>query len=186
VPPAIGSCTNTEQDILTHQSAWESLSPTDRQEILALFPDSRHILNQGTPDAIPDIISLMSDDNFRHDCARYSENIAQGRHDEEWLAQAWAAHERRAAGDFDDFLARKFADDWGVEVPDHLKPRRAGGTGPMEGVEGSGTPLANDGVTGGAAGTSATSPVGDSDASAQDAVAMPAGKLESDDMDVDA
>lgn len=104
--------------------AWNVLSPDEKQEILALFPTDEHILNPKTEAAEPNIASLMNDDNFRHDCARYVENIESGKHDPEWLEQAWTAHERRRAGDFDDYLAQKFEDDWDVEVPEHLKPQR--------------------------------------------------------------
>jgi hypothetical protein len=69
-------------------------------------------------------VSLMNDDNFRHDCARYTEHISEGRHDPEWLVEAWAAHERRRVGDFDDYLAQKFEEDWDVKLPEHLNPKR--------------------------------------------------------------
>lgn len=57
----------------------------------------------------------MSDDSVRKDCTAYTENMAEGRHDEEWLVDAWTAHEERKAGDFDGFLNAKFEQDWGVE-----------------------------------------------------------------------
>jgi hypothetical protein len=97
--------------------AWSCLDQADKAEILALFPDRDHILDAGTADARPDLASLMNDDSFRYDCAAYTENIAQGRHDPEWLASAWSAHERRKAGDFDEFLVERLEEDWGVEIP---------------------------------------------------------------------
>lgn len=66
----------------------------------------------------------MNDDSFRYDCAAYTDNIAQGRHDPEWLASAWSAHERRRAGDFDKYLIDKLEEDWGVEIPEEMKVRR--------------------------------------------------------------
>lgn len=66
----------------------------------------------------------MNDDSFRYDCAAYTDNIAQGRHDPEWLASAWSAHERRRAGDFDTYLIDKLEEDWGVEIPEDMKVRR--------------------------------------------------------------
>lgn len=66
----------------------------------------------------------MNDDSFRYDCAAYTDNIAQGRHDPEWLASAWSAHERRRAGDFDKYLIDKLEEDWGVEIPEEMKFRR--------------------------------------------------------------
>lgn len=82
-----------------------------------MFPDETHILDPGTENARPNTESLRNDDNFRHDCARYTENIAQGKHDEEWLHQAWVAHEKHKRGDFDDFLRKSFESDWGVKLP---------------------------------------------------------------------
>lgn len=105
--------------------AWDALEKEERAEILALFPDSQHIVGTGSEDACPDFASLMNDDSFRYDCAAYTENIAQGRHDPEWLAQAWAAHERRKMGDFDEYLDNKFKDDWNVELPPELKTKRS-------------------------------------------------------------
>jgi len=46
--------------------------------------------------------------------------LAQGRHDPQWLRDAWRAHERRKAGDFDDFLISKFEEDWGP-LPEHMR-----------------------------------------------------------------
>ncbi|KAM0240671.1 hypothetical protein ACHAPO_002572 [Fusarium lateritium] len=112
------------RSILSNPMAWDILETEERAEILALFPDSQHILGAGTEDACPDFASLMNDDSFRYDCAAYTENIAQGRHDPEWLAQAWAAHERRKMGDFDEHLDSKFKDDWDVDLPPELKTRR--------------------------------------------------------------
>lgn len=66
----------------------------------------------------------MNDDSFRQDCADYTENIKQGRHDPEWLASAWSAHERRKMGDFDEYLENKFNDEWEVKVPEELKRQR--------------------------------------------------------------
>jgi hypothetical protein len=100
------------------------LDQDEKTEILSLFPDKGHILDAGTEDARPNFASLMNDDSFRYDCAAYTDNIAQGRHDPEWLASAWSAHERRRAGDFDKYLIDKLEEDWGVEIPEEMKVRR--------------------------------------------------------------
>lgn len=114
---------------LSNPLAWDILDEKDRAEILALFPDNQHVLGAGSEEARPDFVSLMNDDSFRYDCAAYTENIAQGRHDQEWLATAWAAHERRKAGDFDEYLDNKFKNDWDVELPPELETRRSTATG---------------------------------------------------------
>jgi hypothetical protein len=106
------------QAILLHPDAWDILTQEEKQEVLAKFPDDTHILEAGTPNARPNLVSLRNDDNFRHDCARYCENIELGRHDEEWLSQAWAAHEKHKRGDFDTFLRDQFEEDWGTELPE--------------------------------------------------------------------
>ncbi|KAL6902561.1 Asx homology domain-containing protein [Trichoderma evansii] len=113
------------RSILCNPLTWTALDQDERTEILSLFPDKGHILDAGTKDARPNFASLMNDDSFRYDCAAYTDNIAQGRHDPEWLASAWSAHERRRAGDFDKYLIDKLEEDWGVEIPEEMKIRRA-------------------------------------------------------------
>ncbi|KAJ2905847.1 hypothetical protein MKZ38_004095 [Zalerion maritima] len=107
--------------ILSHPKAWSCLSDEDKKEILALFPDNQHILNPGTAAAAPNIATLRSDDTFRYDCARIAEHIADGRHDPQWLQEAWTAHERNQAGEFEEFEERAFEEDWGVKLPESMK-----------------------------------------------------------------
>ena len=104
--------------------SWEALSVDEKKEVIACFPDGEHILDRGGEDARLNLGTLMNDDNFRKDCTNYTENIAQGRHDPEWLACAWAAHERRKAGDFDQYLVDEFETDWEIQLPDDAKPTR--------------------------------------------------------------
>lgn len=100
--------------------AWDVLTPEERKDILAKFPDDGHILNAGTEDARPDLVSLRNNDHFRYDCARYLENIERGRHDEHWLQEAWVAHEKHKRGDYDDFLRKEFENDWATKIPEGL------------------------------------------------------------------
>lgn len=93
-----------------------------------------HVLGSGTDDPRPDLVSLLNDNNFRHDCARYAEGISNGWHDEQWLWEAWEAHERRAAGEFDGMLERAFEEDWGVK----LGKKRAESVGEAGNGEGAG------------------------------------------------
>ena len=111
------------QAILLHPRAWDVLDRDEQREILAFFPDNTHILDAGTEKARPDANSLRNDNNFRHDCARYSENIELGKHDPDWLRDAWAAHIKRNRGDYDEHLVRQFEKDWGVQLPEELYPR---------------------------------------------------------------
>lgn len=86
-------------------------------------------------------MSLQNDDNFRHDTEEYVSDLKAGMHDPAWLQDAWAAHEARAAGQFDEYYVRKLEVDWKATIPDDLKPRhlrpadRLGAEG-MEGAEG--------------------------------------------------
>ncbi|KAM3562388.1 hypothetical protein ARSEF4850_002778 [Beauveria asiatica] len=130
--------------ILSNPLAWSCLNAADHAEILALFPDQRHILvaEDGAPR--PNMESLMNDDSFRYDCAAYTESLAQGRHDPDWLAQAWAAHERHKAGDFTDFLRAKFEKDWEVKLPEETP----GADDEKGGKEGGGDGAANGAVMG--------------------------------------
>ncbi len=109
---------NILQAILLLPGAWGVLTEEEKKSILAKFPDDSHIIGAGTADARPNVQSLRNDDNFRHDCARYCENIEQGRHDDEWLNQAWVAHEMHRVGEFDDYLRQKFEEDWDTKLPD--------------------------------------------------------------------
>lgn len=112
------------REILSHPRAWSALDQEDRAEILAKFPDNTPMLNSGTPDAAPDIAALRSDDSFRYATVRFGEHIKDGRHDPKWLQDAWIAHERNRAGDFEEFEAQLFEDDWAVELPENFKPAR--------------------------------------------------------------
>ncbi|KAK3378148.1 Asx homology domain-containing protein [Podospora didyma] len=108
--------------ILLMPEAWDVLDADEKRAILAKFPDDTHILDPGTEHARPNLESLRNDDNFRNDCARYCENLEKGRHDEEWLHQAWVAHEKHKRGDFDDYLRQKFEEDWNMELPEDQLP----------------------------------------------------------------
>ncbi|KAK3308632.1 ASXH domain-containing protein [Chaetomium strumarium] len=110
------------RSILLLPQAWDVLAQEEKQVVLAKFPNDTHILDVGTPDARPNLVSLRNDDNFRHDCARYRENLESGWHDEEWLRQAWVAHEKMKRGDYDQFLREQFEADWETELPKESKP----------------------------------------------------------------
>ncbi|KAL0779661.1 hypothetical protein CaCOL14_004145 [Colletotrichum acutatum] len=112
--------------ILCQPAAWDILTNEERAEIVNLFPADTHILDAGTDEARPDFDALRNNNNFRHDCATYADNISQGRHDPEWLEQAWGARERRRAGDFDDYVTQKFEDEWSCKLPEGFKPNRSG------------------------------------------------------------
>ncbi|KAK1780464.1 Asx homology domain-containing protein [Copromyces sp. CBS 386.78] len=106
--------------ILLLPQAWDVLTPEERRDILAKFPDDSHILDAGTEKARPDLVLLRNNDHFRYDCARYLENIERGRHDEQWLQEAWVAHEKHKRGDYDDFLRKEFEIDWATKIPEEL------------------------------------------------------------------
>jgi hypothetical protein len=112
--------------------AWDVLDPQERAEILALFPDKKHVLDASSDDARPNVPSLMNDDTFRHDCASYTENVSLGRFDPQWLAEAWAAQEARKMGDFDEYLVNKFEETWSVKLPEDLRPKRSAMNGPSK------------------------------------------------------
>ncbi|KLU89932.1 hypothetical protein MAPG_08899 [Magnaporthiopsis poae ATCC 64411] len=104
------------RSVLCHPSAWDGLSAAQQAKLLAVMP-ARFVKDAGTPAARPDALALSNSDDFRHDCARYVGNIRNGRHDPEWIRQAREAHDRRAAGDFDDYLRAKFKEDFDVDPP---------------------------------------------------------------------
>ncbi|KAK4137625.1 hypothetical protein BT67DRAFT_438878 [Trichocladium antarcticum] len=134
--------------ILLLPEAWDVLTQEEKQEILAKFPDDTHILDAGTPDARPNLVSLRNDDNFRHDCARYCENLEAGRYDDEWLRQAWPAHEKHRRGDFDGFLRDEFEAEWGIELPGNSEPEEPGPSqGPENGAVEPSEPLESNPAT---------------------------------------
>ncbi|KAK2608413.1 hypothetical protein QQS21_003099 [Conoideocrella luteorostrata] len=109
--------------VLSNPLAWTTLNIEERREILSLFPDMAHTLDADRDNARPNFESLLNDDGFRADCAAYVENLARGKHDSEWLRDAWQAHRRRKAGDFDEFLVEKFETDW-MELPDEMRSKK--------------------------------------------------------------
>lgn len=130
--PALYVNSKPPQAILLHPQAWDVLSPTDQAELSAMLSHDRPASvstspsppgsgprARGSPEqpSRPNLDYLRSDDSFRFDCARYTENIEQGCHDPGWLAESWTAHERRKRGDFREYLAQKLVRDWDVEVP---------------------------------------------------------------------
>jgi len=113
------------RSLLSNPKAWDCLDAIEKAEIVALFPDQEAVIHGGSGEARPDLGVLRNDDTFRLDCATYVDNVAQGRFDPDWLTSAWAAHERRKMGDFDQYLIDKFEEDWATELPDEFKPVRA-------------------------------------------------------------
>lgn len=101
------------QRILTNPKARDVLTSEEWAEITALFP----VASPPPADTEPSVATLANDPGFRHTCATYSENLAEGRHDAGWLECAWTAQARRKAGAFDAHLAAKFEDEWGVAAP---------------------------------------------------------------------
>ncbi|KAB5575611.1 Asx homology domain-containing protein [Coniochaeta sp. 2T2.1] len=124
--------------ILLHPKAWDVLPPADQEELCRMLEHDRPASlssspsppgsngksgksdESSTPSKVvirPNLTYLRSDDSFRSDCARYTENIQEGRHDPDWLAESWVAHERRKRGDFREYLRQKVERDWEVKVP---------------------------------------------------------------------
>ncbi|GJN75557.1 hypothetical protein PLICBS_009660 [Purpureocillium lilacinum] len=99
--------------LLTNPKARDVLTSEEWAEITALFP----VASPPPADTELSVATLANDPGFRHTCATYSENLAEGRHDAGWLECAWTAQARRKAGAFDAHLAAKFEDEWGVAAP---------------------------------------------------------------------
>ncbi|KAI1466351.1 Asx homology domain-containing protein [Daldinia caldariorum] len=105
------------RQLLCSTQAWDLLSAEEKQQVLAKFPDSKEILDAGTENARPDIAALRNNNNFRHDIARYQDDLSKGWHDPEWIRQAQAAHRKRDVSFYDEYLSARFEEDWGIEVP---------------------------------------------------------------------
>ncbi|EPE02297.1 proline-rich early nodulin-like protein [Ophiostoma piceae UAMH 11346] len=109
------------RSILLRPETWDALSLEDQTEVLALFPSMANVSNPGTDMARPNISSLINDNNFRHDCARYQNDLADGFFEREWLAEAFEAHAMRNSGVFDEHVINEFETAWGVTVPETLR-----------------------------------------------------------------
>ncbi|RYO86730.1 hypothetical protein DL766_001590 [Monosporascus sp. MC13-8B] len=105
------------RDLLCNPKAWDLLDPEEKKQVLAKFPDQQEILDAGTEKARPDVASLRNNNNFRHDAARYQDNLRKGKHDPEWIRQAQAAHSKREMGGYDEYLATRFEEEWGMKMP---------------------------------------------------------------------
>lgn len=110
--------------ILLHPMAWECLEDEERREIVGMLglplPEDGGETDGKAKEKLPrpDLSYLLNRDEFRTDCRRYQEAIEAEQFDEEWLKEAWIAHERRRRGDFREFLDGKLERDWGVRVPE--------------------------------------------------------------------
>ena len=111
-----------KQAILLNSRAWDALDDEEQNEILELLPGHSQIVLPGSDRPRPDVGSLQSNDTFRSDSARYCESIVQGKHDPDWLHDAWVAHEMRNRGRFDDYQVTRVERDWGTEIPPEYRP----------------------------------------------------------------
>ena len=101
----------------------------EKKRVLAKFPgnsdgdgggaggEEAESTNTTTTTAGPDITSLRNNDDFRHDVARYQDDLGKGKHDPEWIRQAQEAHRHRVLGFYDEYLAARFEEDWGMPMP---------------------------------------------------------------------
>ncbi|KAH9998562.1 Asx homology domain-containing protein [Xylariaceae sp. FL0662B] len=106
------------RDLLCSSKAWDILSLDEKRSILAKFPDEQEITDAGSDAARPNVAALRNNNNFRHDIARYQEGLKEGHHDPEWIRQAQSAHKKREIGFYNEYLAAKFEEDWGMKMPE--------------------------------------------------------------------
>jgi hypothetical protein len=103
------------------------------------------VLDTGTDKARPNVAALKNNNNFRHDIARYQEDLREGRHDPEWIRQAQAAHRKRALGIYDEYLAARFEEDWGMQMPSEMTPQiKQEGGFPLSRADPARTPAPSD------------------------------------------
>ncbi|KAI1096969.1 Asx homology domain-containing protein [Rostrohypoxylon terebratum] len=106
------------RDLLCSSRAWDVLTPEERKSVLDKFPDQEEVIDDGTENARPNILALRNNDNFRHDVAQYQEDLRKGWHDPEWIRQAQAAHRKREAGEYNEYIATRFQEEWGIPLPE--------------------------------------------------------------------
>ena len=98
------------------------LNAEEKMRVLAKFPGNHDNPSSTVEEGVnaatgPNIASLRSNDDFRHDVARYQDNLAKGKHDPEWIRQAQDAHQHRVLGFYNEYIAARFEEDWGMQMP---------------------------------------------------------------------
>ncbi|CAG8974841.1 hypothetical protein HYALB_00000456 [Hymenoscyphus albidus] len=79
------------------------------------------ILNHPTAQAIfastsnEKVSTLLSSGEITRTVTEFKADGAAGKHDAKWIAEAIVASERRAAGEYDEFIQARFMRDWGDE-----------------------------------------------------------------------
>ncbi|KAI1415258.1 Asx homology domain-containing protein [Hypoxylon sp. FL1857] len=124
------------RDLLCSNKAWDILDAEEKKSVLSKFPDLIEVLDAGTENARPNIAALKNNDNFRHDVARYQEDLRKGWHDPEWIRQAQAAHRKREVGAYNEYLSARFQDEWGMPMPGLYDSQEANWGSSMDGGEG--------------------------------------------------
>ncbi|KAI9736851.1 MAG: hypothetical protein M1818_005902 [Claussenomyces sp. TS43310] len=98
--------------LLADPEAWNTLTPDERAEILALMPP-QGASQGGEEDKSINGEFLKYDQDWSHSVSNYKQDLAEGRNDPEWQAQAIAASQKRRAGQFDAFKEQEFEEFWG-------------------------------------------------------------------------
>ncbi|KXJ85165.1 ASX homology domain-containing protein, partial [Microdochium bolleyi] len=93
------------------------LSEKEKESIMELWPEKTKKRTGPTKKLRPDTAILANSNDFRIDVARYQEDLKNGRHDPDWIRAALVAHKARAAGKYDDYLAKEFVERWGMPMP---------------------------------------------------------------------
>jgi len=98
--------------------AWNVLSAEEKATIRALLPETTPY----NPDGSPSTDFLNHNTDWRNGIRQFQEDVQTGRMDPKWQADAAAAMEERAAGDFDEFKEQQYEAFWGQkqELPQHV------------------------------------------------------------------
>ncbi|KAH8652442.1 hypothetical protein BX600DRAFT_516476 [Xylariales sp. PMI_506] len=106
------------RSILLDPRVWDLITPQQKAEVLALWPDQSEILHAGTERATLDFELLKNNNHLRADAAQYQEDLRAGRHNGQWIAEAMGAHHEREDGDaITAYHVATFSENWGVDRP---------------------------------------------------------------------
>ena len=110
------------QSYLAKPESWTTLTTEEKSTIRSLLPETTPFNADGSPSA--DFLHHNTD--WRNGIRQFQEDVAAGRMEPKWQAQAAQAMEERAAGNYDEFKEQQYEAFWGQkqEVPPHVDASR--------------------------------------------------------------
>lgn len=96
--------------MLSQPLAWECLTREERESLLELLPPRQPA--DANLSQFEYVKKCMNTDTFKSDAAQYCRDMQAGLMDSDYLRSCAEAMERRAAGEFEDFLDKRVVENW--------------------------------------------------------------------------